>query len=185
LIDLPIKTERLHLRNFRADDWLAVHSYASDPEVVRFVEWGPNTEDVSQNFVQRVIQLSQADPRVDFELAIVLSDENILVGAASIHVSHPANQEGWIGYCLNRQFWGRGIASEAADALISFGFSALQLKRIYATVDPQNAASAGVLSKARMSYEGRLRSHKNVRGNRRDTDMYAIIESDWLSKSMH
>jgi ribosomal-protein-alanine N-acetyltransferase len=70
LVDLPIKTTRLHLRDFRVEDWPAVHSYASAPEVVRFVEWGPNTEAESQNFVQRVLQLSQANPCVDFDTTL-------------------------------------------------------------------------------------------------------------------
>jgi RimJ/RimL family protein N-acetyltransferase len=155
-----------------------VHSYAADADVVRYVEWGPNTEADSKNFVERVIELGRVSPRVDFELAVISARENELVGAASIHISNALNREGWIGYCLNKRFWGQGIATEAATALIAFGFAQLGLHRIFATVDPANAASARILQKLGMSYEGQLRSHKLVRSSWRNTDMYAVIESD-------
>ena len=166
------------LRDFCVDDWHSVHCYAADPDVVRFVEWGPNTEDDTKDFVSRAIQMSQINPRVDFELALVSVQENAVIGAASIHISQLANREGWIGCCLNKRFWGLGIATEAAKALVSFGFTELRLHRIFATADPANSASANVLQKLGMVLEGRFRSHKLVRGTWRDSDIYAVIESD-------
>ena len=58
------------LRDFVPEDWQSVHCYACDPDVVKYVEWGPNTEADSQGFVDRVIELSKIEPRVDFELAL-------------------------------------------------------------------------------------------------------------------
>ncbi len=176
LTHLPIRTERLLLRNFRADDWRSVHDYAVDPDVVRYVEWGPNTEADTKNFVDRVIEQSLISPRVDFELVVEPVGKDELIGAASIHISNALHREGWIGYCLNKRFWGQGMATEAAKALLSFGFTQLNLHRIFATVDPTNVASSNVLQKIGMVYEGRLKSHKCVRGTWRDTDIYAVIE---------
>lgn len=175
---LPIRTERLLLRDFHANDWSSVHSYAADPEVVRFVEWGPSTESDSKAFVDQAIQVAQKDPRLDFHLAVLSIQENSVIGAASIHISNPLHREAWIGYCLNKGFWGFGLATEAAKALISFGFTELGLHRIFATVDPANKASVKVLQKIGMSYEGRFKSHKLVRGVWRDTEIYAVVESD-------
>jgi len=178
VIQLPIKTKRLILRDFHVDDWQSVHRYAIDADVIRYVEWGPNTEVDTKNFIARTIEMAQATPRREFELAVILTETNELLGAASVHVSNVANREGWIGYCLNRQSWGQGFATEAATALLTFGFSELGLHRIFATVDPANTASAGVLKKLGMAYEGRFREHKSVRGKWRDTDIYATLESD-------
>jgi [ribosomal protein S5]-alanine N-acetyltransferase len=175
---LPIKTERLLLRDFAVGDWPSVHSYAADPDVVRYVEWGPNTESDSRNFVDYAIRLSKEDPRLGYELAVVLPIEKTLVGVGAIHISNPVNREGWIGYCFNKRYWGEGMATETAAALLAFGFSQLGLNRIFATVDPKNRPSANVLLKIGMLYEGHLREHKLVRGRWRNTDLYAIIRSD-------
>jgi RimJ/RimL family protein N-acetyltransferase len=125
-----------------------------------------------------VILSSQANPRLEFELAVILRGTKQLAGAASIHISNIQNKEGWIGYCLNKRYWGQGIATEAALALVDFGFKKLNLHRIYATVDPENLASASVLQKSGMQYEGRFRDHKLVRGKWRDSKFFAVIESD-------
>jgi RimJ/RimL family protein N-acetyltransferase len=94
-------------------------------------------------------------------------------------VSDPENREGWIGYCLNRDFWGKGYGTEVARALITFGFEQLNLHRIYATCDPQNTASAHVLEKAGMQREGHLRERKWVKGRWRDFLLYAVLDREW------
>ena len=66
-----IQTKRLVLRDFNEDDWEAVHEYASDPEVVRYMEWGPNTEEETRNFIKRAISHQNEKPRRNFTLAIV------------------------------------------------------------------------------------------------------------------
>ncbi len=176
---LPIKTKRLVMRDFRITDWSAVHAYASDPEVVRYVEWGPNSERDSKDFVEYAIRLSECEPREGYELAVVFPQSpHALIGVTAIHVSQPHNREGWLGYCFNKAYWGQGMATEVAEAVLAFGFSQLNLNRIFATVDPANKASAKVLQKIGMLYEGHLRQHKLVRGTWRDTDLYAVVRAD-------
>ena len=94
-------------------------------------------------------------------------------------MSNPDNPEGWIGYSLNRKFWGQGYATEAAEALVKFGFGQLNLHRIFATCDPFNVASARVLEKAGMQREGHFRQHKWVKGKWRDSLLYAILDCEW------
>ena len=79
---LPINTERLVLRDFRPEDVAAVHAYGSDPKVVRYMPWGPNTEAESQAFLARKLQDQLANPRTEFDLAITL----VPAGSSSAHV---------------------------------------------------------------------------------------------------
>jgi RimJ/RimL family protein N-acetyltransferase len=174
----PLQTTRLLLRDYSSDDWSFVQLYACDPEVVRYMEWGPNTDEDTRLFVEKCISMSKTIPRFGFELAITLIGENTPIGTVSIHISNAHNREGWIGYCLNKQFWGKGFATEAATAVMEFGFSTLGLHRIFATCDPKNIASANILKKLGMNLEGHFRDHKLVRGKWRDTALYAILESD-------
>jgi len=175
---LPLQTDRLILRDFVAGDWRAAHTYAADPEVVRYMEWGPNDEAMSRAFIERVVALQRAEPRRDFELAITLRADDELIGGCGFHISDPQNRAGWLGYILARQHWGQGYATEAARALLRFGFEHFGLHRIWATCDPRNAASAHVLEKIGMRREGHLRENKLQRGSWRDSYLYAILEHE-------
>lgn len=172
------RTERLLLRDLMEADWQSVHSYASDPEVVRYMNWGPNTEEETKGFIQRALAGQNEKPRRNYTVAIVVRNENELIGGCSICVSNVDNREGWIGYCLNRHFWGKGYATETANALVDFGFDKLSLHRIFATCDPANTASAHVLEKIGMKREGRIREHMWAKGKWRDSLLYAILEQE-------
>jgi RimJ/RimL family protein N-acetyltransferase len=109
----------------------------------------------------------------------MLKDTGKLIGGCGINVSNPENREGWLGYCLNRNFWGKGYATETARGLIKFGFEKLDLHRLFATCDPENLASAHVLEKSGMKREAHLREHKWSKGKWRDSYLYAILEQEW------
>jgi ribosomal-protein-alanine N-acetyltransferase len=174
-----VRTGRLLLRDLKKTDRQAIHQYASDPEVVRYMEWGPNTDEQTGSFIQRAISSQKEQPRRNYTIAIVLKAENMLIGGCGLSVSNPDSQEGWIGYCLNRRFWGKGYATEAAKALVAYGFDQLNLHRIFATCDPANVASERVLQKVGMKREGHLREHKLAKGRWRDSLLYAILSDEW------
>jgi len=173
-----IETKRLLLRDLKKTDMKAVHTYASDPDVIRYMDWGPNSLDDTSAFMKRALEAQKEKPRHHYTLAITLKTDKKLIGSCGIHVSNPDNREGWIGYCLNKQFWGKGYATETAKALVEFGFKKLLLHRAFATCDPENRASARVLEKTGMNLEGHLREHKLVKGKWRDSLLYAIINQE-------
>jgi ribosomal-protein-alanine N-acetyltransferase len=82
-----IRTSRLLLRDHQEDDWRTVHRYASDPEVVRYENWGPNTEDETRSFIQRSISGRKEVPRRDYSLAILLETESGLIGSCGIYLT--------------------------------------------------------------------------------------------------
>jgi ribosomal-protein-alanine N-acetyltransferase len=173
-----IVTKRLVLRDFEKADWRAVQDYASDPEVVRYVDFGPNTEEESRNFIQRALASQKGQPRNNFSLAVILKAKNALIGGCGIYVSNPANREGYIGYVLNRNFWKLGYATETVQALVKFGFKELKLHRIFATCDAENSASAHVMEKVGMQREAHFRENGWVKGKWRDSLLYAILEGE-------
>ena len=125
------RTERLLLRDLRSSDREAVHKYSSDPDVVQYMDWGPNTDKDDKEFLERTITAQKENPRRNFTLAIVIKDTRRLIGSCGIHESNPADREGWIGYCLNRRYWHQGFGTETAKALLEFGFNHLRLHRIF------------------------------------------------------
>jgi RimJ/RimL family protein N-acetyltransferase len=172
-----LKTPRLLLRDFVEADWKAVHDYASDAEVVRDMIWGPNTEAQTREFIGITLEQQRRRPREQYGLAIEF--EATLVGACRLEVQDGGKKEADLGYVLNRAYWKRGIATEAARGLLKFGFGELKLHRIWATCDPENAASIRVLEKIGMQREGRMREHQLIKGRWRDSLLFAILDRDW------
>jgi [ribosomal protein S5]-alanine N-acetyltransferase len=167
-----LRTERLLLRRFDPDtDFEAVHAYASDAEVTKYMDWGPNTPEMTRAFLA-----AAADgPQHEWEYAIEEVASGVLVGGVGIHLMGAERAD--IGYCLTRQAWGRGIATEAASVLLRHAFD-IGVHRVQAGCHPENAASIRVLSKLGMRLEGRMRECIRVRGEWQDQLVFAVLRSD-------
>ena len=173
-----LETDRLILREYKETDLEAVQLYASDPEVVRYMEWGPNTEKDTRQFLQMRIHQQNGKPRRCFDFALVLKDKEILIGACGINLSQPENIEAYLGYILNKNYWTQDYITEASRRVLRFAFQDLRIHRIFATCDPENGASARVMVKIGMKYEGHLREHKFAKGKWRDSLLYSILENE-------
>lgn len=176
---LPLITERLILRDFVEDDWRAAYCYASDPEVVRYMSWGPNDEETTRNHTLGRLERQAAVSRWDFDLAVILKENNQLIGACGVRVNDLAAGSAELGYAFNRNYWGHGYATEAARTSIAFGFEQLKLHRIFATCDTANLASAKVLEKIGLRREGHFLRNIRRQGEWRDSYYYAILEDEW------
>ncbi|GAA0283958.1 GNAT family N-acetyltransferase [Cryptosporangium japonicum] len=159
---------RLRLRPFRSADEAAVHRYASDPEVTRFTDWGPNTPADTAEFIRAVVD----PPASVHPFAVELRESGEVIGGVELRV---LGDVGVFGYTLARAYWGRGHATEAARLLVEYGFGSLGLARIEATCSPQNLASARVLTKAGLQQVDHLVDHVLVRGVWRDSLLFAIV----------
>jgi len=177
------ETERLLLREFVKSDWKSVHEYASDPEVVRFLEWGPNDTDESVAFLEGTLACQKEKPRRIYEFAITLKEDGKVIGACGLRINDHDTKQAEIGYCYNRHYWGNGYAGEAALGVIAFGFSQLGLHRVIATCDSNNLASAAVLRKSGMRQEGHFVEERKVRGQWRDTLQFAILCREFSGKT--
>jgi len=176
-----LETQRLILREFTPDDREDIHVYASNPLVVQYTIWGPNTKEDTQDYLNRVLEMQNQDPRQEYELAVVMKDTEQLIGGCGIYASKPA--QGEIGYCFDPAYWGKGFATEAADRLLEFGFRELGLHRIFATCRPGNLGSAKVMQKLGMKYEGHIREHMWHKGKWNDSYQYSILENEYRIKA--
>jgi len=174
-----LETPRLVIREREEGDCPAVLEYASDLETVKYMEWGPNTEEQTREFLKASAVARTADTRNDFDLAVTLRNGGRLIGGCRLSVDSRVNRRASLGYVLNRAFGGQGYATEAALAMVGYGFEALKLHRIMATTHPNNKASGRVLEKCGFRYEGRRREDKLVRGEWRDSLVFSILEQDW------
>jgi len=162
-LDLPIRTARLTLRDFEFSDFDGVHPYASDPEVTRFMFYGPRTEAETRAYLDHMLRTQRETPWTTWELAAVLTADGRLVGACDLTLTLEHPHEADLGFIFARDAWGRGYATEAARALVRAGFEELGATRIFATCDIANRASAHVLEKAGLRREATLDRHKHAK----------------------
>ena len=174
-----VETKRLILRDFRMDDWKGVHAYAADPRAVEHLPWGPNSADMTIEFVRKAVEESGRPNRRVFDLAVIQREDERLVGAVALRTSGTENRDAGLGYVIHPGFWKRGYASEAASALVEFGFRRRGLHRIWAECGPSNAGSIRVLEKVGMIREGLLRQHRWMKGDWHDSLLYAILYPEW------
>jgi len=175
----PVRTERLLLRDFVPADLDSVHAYGSDPEVARYMEWGPNTLDETRVFLDRALTGQGVWPRLHFGLAIERLENSAVIGSIDLRLHDAGNRTAEIGYCLHRAYWRQGIAHEASHALVDVAFKAFGLHRVIATCDVRNTGSFGVMEKLGMRREGALRQDRQIKGAWRDTYLYAVLAEEW------
>jgi ribosomal-protein-alanine N-acetyltransferase len=172
---MELNTSRLILREFCTDDRAAIHTFASDAEVTRYTDWGPNGLADTTAFLSDVTRDGQNRPRSRFALAVVHRQDHVLIGSIELRITSNTHGRGEMGYVLGRSWWGRGYASEAAAAILRFGLDDLGLHKVTATCDPDNTASARVLTKIGMQHEGHLRDHLHLRDQWRDRMLYSAL----------
>lgn len=176
---MELFTERLLLREFVRADWTAVYAYQSDPRYLRYYPWSQRREAEVREFVQMFLDQQMAQPRYKFQLAVVLRESGRLIGNCGVRQEAAHARVADMGYELDPEFWGRGYATEAATAVLRFGFTELKLHRIWANAVAENTASRRVLEKIGMKPEGRLRENQWMKNRWWDTLLYGILEQEW------
>jgi [ribosomal protein S5]-alanine N-acetyltransferase len=176
---MQITTDRLILREFVEADWPAVLVYQRDPRYLRYTHWADRTPQEVQQFVQMFIAQQYAQPRIKFQLAVELKETQHLIGNCGIRLKSAGATEADIGYELAPDQWDHGYATEAAQAIVEFGFTELKLHRISAWCIAENTASSHVLEKLGLKLEGRLRETEHFKNRWWDTLLYAMLKEEW------
>ena len=176
LKDLPtLETERLILRKMVLNDAEAVFAYAYNSEVSRYTLWETHRSiEDSRAFLEFATQKYENGGEPDW--GIVYRGNGCLVGACGLVNWEAEHARAEVGFVLSREYWGRGLMSEAVRAILRFGFERMNLNRIEARCIAENAASARVMEKAGMVYEGTLRQREYIKGAYRDIKLYAILK---------
>ncbi len=179
---MEIATARLLLREFVADDWRALFAYQNDPGYLQTIGRYPQTDSQAQEFMRLWLANQAETPRRKFQLAITLPESGELIGNCGVRRVTHNEWEADLGYELDIRYWERGFATEAAAAMLDFGFNELRVHRISATCNAGNTRSAHVLAKLGMQREGRVRETDYQHGRWWDSLMYGLLESEWRER---
>ncbi len=172
----PIETMRLQLRRFRAEDAEDMfYNWAGDPEVCKYLSWGPHPEvNVSRRRI--AYWLSTYERNNSYVWAIESKFKKMVVGTISVEITDDSTSTCEVGYCLCKDYWGRGIMTEALHVVMHFLLNEVGYQRVIAKYDVQNIASGRVMQKAGMHF---LKYEYRV-GMRRDGSYYdcAVYERE-------
>lgn len=177
---VTITAARMGLREFTPADVDPLLSIYGDPAVTQYMSFESRTLNQVQNTIESVIVAARAGERLEYSLAGVLPDGELVAFARlAIDVGHPSQSSGQIGFALRADQWGRGLGSEVVRLLLRLGFDELGLYRIWGARDPRNEASARVMAKAGMVEEGRIRGHLKLKDGWRDSVVHSILAPEW------
>lgn len=175
---MELKTPRLKIREFRLDDVDAVYEMDSDPQVRRY-EGAPLTEADVRYRLEGAVEWAAETPRSIYKLAITLPPDNRAAGRLSLKVVDRAARSWEIGWTLHPRYWGKGYASEAAQALLEYAFITLNAHRVAATCLAENTASVRLVERLGLRPEGRLRHTVWLNDGWHDELVYGILEDEY------
>jgi ribosomal-protein-alanine N-acetyltransferase len=173
-----LRTARLVLRSFERADIPAIVRLAGVREIAATTLHIPHPYDSAEaeDFLARMdAECRQGNAAV---FAVTLSSSGELCGACGLHVSS-AQQRAELGYWIGVPYWGQGFATEAARAVVEFGFTTLGLHRIHASLFAGNSASGRVLEKIGMRHEGRSREHVRKWCHFVDLENYGLLAAEF------
>jgi [ribosomal protein S5]-alanine N-acetyltransferase len=157
---LPLETERLRIRPYREDDAEALHEVFGSPEVMKWTP-SPPSKDVAETAqrLARTMAFTARQPPGLGLWALTRRDTDEFLGQVGLFPVEGKGPDVEVAYELAPRAWGSGYATEAARALIEYGFAEIGLDRVVALIIPDNVRSRRVAEKCAMTLEGPARHY--------------------------
>ncbi len=172
---VTLRGSRIRLRPLSTRDAESLEVILRDPRATRFLPPQVRRE-TGRAFVARVLrQVARGDGDA---FAILKDPGEKVVGQIRFFNTLPEERRAEVGYWLDRRHWGQGLATEALQTLVRWGFEVRGLHRVEATVMAGNLASRRVLEKAGFRWEGRRRSAALSSGRWRDEWLFGRLSDD-------
>lgn len=177
---LTLATERLCLRPFVLSDAPDVQRLAGDREIAEMTLRVPHPypDGIAEKWIESQPENFAKEKSASF--AVVLLEDHQLIGAAGLEIRRE-HDRAELGYWIGKPYWGRGYGTEAAAAVLDFGFNDLNLNRIQAHHFSKNPASGRVMQKIGMTREGALRQAVKKRDQHLDVELYCLLKSEYTS----
>lgn len=175
-----LETERLILRKFKDEDASDLfNNWASDSNVTKYLTW-PTHENLDTSKYVIGLWLNEYSNSDHYNWCIELKEDGQAIGSISV-VSIDENVEAVeIGYCIGKEYWDKGIVTEAFSSIIKFLFEEVDVKRIVAKHDTNNPASGAVMKKCGLKFEGVNRKAGKNNTGICDMAVYSILKEEYL-----
>ncbi|MFG3699978.1 GNAT family N-acetyltransferase [Micromonospora sp. NPDC047620] len=179
----PIRTARLTLRPVTLDDLDDVYAYQRRPDVVRWMLGAePRTREQSRASVLAMAGEDALRAEGDC-LTLAVATDGGVIGTVELVWRSRRDRTAELGYVFHPDHGGRGLATEAATALVDCGFNEFGLHRIYAQCHGRNEASARLTIRLGMRQEAHHVDSYLFRGEWADRLVFAVLAREWRSRA--
>lgn len=178
-----LESKRLLFRAIKRADLDDIYEYSSNPKTSKYLLWSPHkTISTTREFIE--IVLSKYKSRDYNDWAIVYKKTGKMIGTCGFTRIDEENQLVEIGYVLNPDYWGAGLATEAVERVLKFAFEVMNVNRVEAKFMFGNGASLAVMKKVGMTFEGYQRDAIFAKGKFRTIGIASILKKEYdLNKS--
>lgn len=181
-IQVPtLDTARLQLRCLTIEDGPAAHEAYGDPGAMRF--WDMPTSTNLEETERRLQRSLSVDPQWHATWALWAQRGEQFIGLVNYHARQPWNRRLALGWILVPRAQGQGYMQEAVGAVLDHCFSALDIHRVEAEIEPENIRSARLAERLGFQREGLLRDRLFVADLPRTMQMYGLLRSEWRGRS--
>ena len=173
-----IETERLRLREWTLDDVEDLYDYAKNPNVGPHGGWKPHADKAESLEILQTLFMDKYD-----SWAIVYRENRKAIGSIGyeLDTKRPDINCRELGYAMSENYWGKGIMTEAAKAVIKYAFEEMMLDMVTIYRNPYNKRSGRIIEKCGFTYEGTLRNaNKIYDGTIRDIACYSMTKEEFL-----
>ncbi|MES2658676.1 MAG: GNAT family N-acetyltransferase [Verrucomicrobiota bacterium] len=179
-LPLPIQTARLEIRRFVNEDLADYLAYQTAPEVLEFMPNGPMSESEAVEFIGQQAGLAEGEKGHYHAFAVFHPEDGKVIGDVGFYLHAGAENGGDMGFQIHPAYHGKGYASEAAAAVLRYGFVQLGLARITSGCDARNTSSFRLLERLGMRREGHLVQSRTTKGAVHDEFLYAMLREEFL-----
>jgi len=174
-----LETERLVLEDLTGEDLSHISRVARDPDVMAFVLLWLDDDAQVAAFLGRAIDEAQKNPRISYVLAARVKASDEFAGLTFLEIDPDQASTGEVGIVLLPEFQACGYGKEILQKYMDFGFCTLGLHRMFGKCDERNLASARLMERCGLLYEGTIREHVWLRDHWRSTRYYGILAGEY------
>ena len=168
-----LETTRLFIRPMNDNDIDSIFAMRGDPNIMRYIREPQLRREEAVSWTN-LVSSRWREEKIGFCAVFEKASKKFIGWCGLWRLKETGEIE--VGYAVMKDFWGRGYASEAAEAFLSYGFERLNLEKIVAVAVPENAGSRRVMEKIgmRFDYVGQFYGNSLVH--------YSISREDFLSR---
>lgn len=176
-----VPSQRLTLRPVAEADLPDLLEINGDPEVTRFLPYATwQSLDDGAAWLRRMQTLGTTG--TGQQLVVVRNEDTKVVGTVLLFKFDEGSARVELGYVLGRQYWKQGLMHEALKAVCAHAFTAMEIRRMEAEVNPMNFGSNALLQRVGFSLEGTMRQRWVAKGVAYDTNFYGYLAEDWQAR---
>jgi RimJ/RimL family protein N-acetyltransferase len=179
---LVLRSPRLYLRPLRLVDAAPIAAYRSLPEVARFQSWESFGSADAARLVADQGRIEPDTPGTWLQLALVLSESEMVIGDCGIHFRGDDPRQVELGITLAPMHHGRGLAAEALTSVLEYVFDRLGKHRVSAVTDAENHAAASLFRRLGFRQEAHYIDHVWFKGAWDSEYLFALLRREWQAR---